>query len=335
MYYRYKVHKKEKRGLRRLIVIVLVALCCYLIYTQRQFLFFWQYTTNKLIKKVDSARAMQERASRIEALKKISESLNSYQNESPADVTPFLLAGRVYYYLGEEELGESFTDLFIKEQHTKISARARYYFLRSIVNIRKAMALLDGEKISPEYAMILARGCFYTDFVDAERLLAIFNEYESDRAAFMKKPADARFYSVILIINKREKEGLKILAEHGRVDDAARGILFLAALEALAKQYTSAITHYQGILSTATDPAVLKIVHVNLGKIYFNQSLYRESLHHFGCVLDIDGADIVSKIWSGRNYHALGQKARARALWNEVLSADKENDEVKKLLGII
>jgi len=67
--------------------------------------------------------------------------------------------------------------------------------------------------------------------------------------------------------------------------------------------------------------------------LYYNQSLYNESLAHFSSALAIDERDNELKIWIGKNYSALGNKAKARAVWSEVLAIDSANEEVKKLLA--
>ena len=80
---------------------------------------------------------------------------------------------------------------------------------------------------------------------------------------------------------------------------------------------------------------IIKLVHINLGKIFYNRSLYKESLYHFNQALNIDERDILLKIWIGKNYSALGYKTRAKAIWSEVLVSDSSNQEVKKLLGLM
>ena len=56
---------------------------------------------------------------------------------------------------------------------------------------------------------------------------------------------------------------------------------------------------------------------------------------HFINALTIDGRDNTLKIWIGKNYSALGDKKRAKAIWTEVLVSDRTNKEAKKLLGLM
>ncbi len=334
MYYRYKVHKKEKKGLRKIFIIVLIAVLAYLGYTQRQYLFFWKYTSNKLIRKVDSAALIKDPVKRKEALKSIASVLSAYQQESPVEVTPFLLSGKVYFLLAQEELGEGFTGLFIHERYREINQQARYYLISSITYLKKALAILEGENLPHDYKMILAKSCFYTDFASDPEILSIMNTGEKDIPSWLHKAEDVRFYSVMLVLNNRQDEGITLLSEKGKVNEGVTGVLFQAAAENLAKHYTDAIMHYKNILSVSRDSQVQYITRINLGKIYYNQFLYNESLLQFLTVLESNRDDRTAKLWAGKNYFALGQKDRARALWNEVLSVGKEDAEVQKLLGM-
>ncbi len=144
-----------------------------------------------------------------------------------------------------------------------------------------------------------------------------------------------RFYSMVTIANRREDYGLKYLAEHGMVRDNIQGKLFYATAERLAKKYTGAIVTYKDVLARTSDERVRKLVHINLGKIYFNQTLYRESLDQFSLALKIDAKDSVPKIWIGKNYSAMGEKDKAKAIWSEVLTTDGMNTEAKALMKMM
>ena len=92
---------------------------------------------------------------------------------------------------------------------------------------------------------------------------------------------------------------------------------------------------FKNILENCSDKSVTKLANINLGKIYFNQSLYKESLMHFTYALTIDERDNTLKIWIGKNYSALGEKTKAKAIWAEVLASDQTNKEAKELLGLM
>ncbi len=144
---------------------------------------------------------------------------------------------------------------------------------------------------------------------------------------------DVRFCALMYVLAGKTQEGFGILGEHGKTSDTLEGRLFQATLYAISKQYTNAIINYQEVLRKTSDSSVLKLAHINLGKLYYNQSLFNESLGHFTSALSIDERDNQLKIWIGKNYSALGNKAKARAIWSEVLAIDAGNEEVKKLLN--
>ena len=134
-------------------------------------------------------------------------------------------------------------------------------------------------------------------------------------------------------MNKREDYGLKFLSDYGMVKDNIQGLLLFATAERAAKKYTGAIMSYKNVLARTQEPAIQKLVRINLGKIYFNQSLFKESLDQFTLALQVDQKDTLPRIWIGKNYLAMGAKDKARAIWSEVLITDGANTEVKELLG--
>lgn len=137
------------------------------------------------------------------------------------------------------------------------------------------------------------------------------------------------------ILNGDEKKGFDLLQSHGAILDSIQGRLFLASVEVIAMRYTNAIMNFKDALSRSDDVRVRKLIHVNLGKIYYSQSLFKESLGHFTIALKIDEKDNFSRIWIGKNYSALGYRDRARAIWSEVLTTDRSNTEVRRLLGVM
>jgi len=97
-------------------------------------------------------------------------------------------------------------------------------------------------------------------------------------------------------------------------------------------RYTDAIIEFQKILKTTEDPYVQKLSYSNLGRIYYNQNLFKESLDQFNAAL-ILGDDVNYKIWIGKNYLAMGMKDKAKTILNEALTVNADNEEVKKLLS--
>jgi tetratricopeptide (TPR) repeat protein len=184
-----------------------------------------------------------------------------------------------------------------------------------------------------EYALVLAKSCFYTNYMshtDINQFLAVFD----DKIASLNVE-NVRFCSMIKFLNGQQDVALKYLMNYGGIKDSIQGQLFLATVQRMGKKYTNSIINYKEALAKTADGKIQKLIHVNLGKIYFTQGLYRESLDQFMLALKIDDMDSAVKIWLGKNYSALGDKAKAKTLWGEVLNVDKTNAEVKNLLGIM
>jgi tetratricopeptide (TPR) repeat protein len=333
MYYRYKVTKKKKKGFKTLFIILLVVLISYLIYSQRQYLIFWKYTSNKMLAKIEKLEHIADLASRKEGLEDLAGILEKYRKDNPVDPDAFFMSGKVHFLLGETCLGEKFTDLIINETYQKISDECIKELVKSIIYVKKGQTLYHDEKIPLPYAMILARANFYTSSMTIDAIYSILDKTEAMRA--IREPEDVRFVAVIIILSGKQDYGLKLLTDMGDVTKTVKGTLFLAASEVLAKQYTGAIVHYKKVLENTGDPGFKKLAHVNLGKLYYNQSLFNESLQHLTAAGGIDNRDFNIKIWTGKTYYALGFKDRAKAIWNEVLALDRTNIEVKKLLGIM
>ena len=123
--------------------------------------------------------------------------------------------------------------------------------------------------------------------------------------------------------------------EAGQIEDTVEGKLFYASLLKDAGRYTEAIMAFRNIAGESADTGVKKAALFNLGQIYFKQRLYRESLEEFESILSMDNSDLNSKIWLGRNYSAMGDRDRARAIWGEVLTVNSSNKEVKRLLELM
>ncbi|OHD66151.1 MAG: hypothetical protein A2176_07870 [Spirochaetes bacterium RBG_13_51_14] len=330
MYDRYKSKRKNTGLYKTLGFLLVVAVLAALGVKYHRYLTFWKYSQNKLEKTVEAVRLMKDSGKKREALVDLSDSYQRYKEEHPVDPESYYLSGEIHYLLGEAYLPGSFSELYINDRVHEINKDARIEFLKAIKDINKGSALENGP-MDDSYGLMLARAAYYTDYyTPADIFHMIENAGESVK---LKDVEDIRFYAITAIINRREDYGLKFLAEYGMVRDNIQGLLFYATAERMAKKYTGSIMTYKDVLARTSDDKIRKLVYINLGKIYFNQSLYRESLDHFNLALKIDDKDSVPKIWIGKNYSAMGEKDKAKAVWSEVLTTDGTNAEAKQLLG--
>ncbi|MBN2160733.1 MAG: hypothetical protein JW807_15190 [Spirochaetes bacterium] len=330
MYDRYKSKKKGRSVYKVLLALILIGAASFFGVRYRHHLAFWKYTQTKLEKKIASMRQIKDAARRREALSDLADIYERYKDEHQVDPDAFFTSGEIHFLLGETYLPGNFSELFINDRARDIGKEARDEFLKAMKDIKKGAAIKNGD-LDGERSLMLARSGFYTDYHSPTEIFQMIeNIGDSIKPDNIE---NIRFYSVINILNRHEDYGLKHLLKHGMVRDNIQGLLFYATAERTAKKYTGAIVSYKDVLARTSDENIRKLVHVNLGKIYFNRSLYRESIEQFGYALKIDEKDSTPKIWIGKNYSAMGEKDKARAIWSDVLTSDGKNTEVRELLG--
>jgi tetratricopeptide (TPR) repeat protein len=333
MYDRYKSKRKNTGIYKFLGILAIIGAIIFLGIRYHRYLTFWKFSQNKLEKRVETVRQIKEIDKKREALADLSETYERYKEEHPVDPDAFYVSGEIHYMLGELHLPGNFSELYINDRVHDVSKDAKLEFLKAIRDIKKGCAL-DNSVPDDNRSFMLAKAGFYTDYSSPAEILRMI-EKTGESIKLKENVENIRFYSIANIMNKREDYGLKYLAAYGTVKDNIQGLLFYATAERAAKKYTGAIVSYKNVLARTSDDKLRKLVHINLGKIYFNQSLYRESIDQFSRALKIDERDSMPKIWIGKNYSAMGEKDKAKAIWSEVLTRDGANTEVKKLMGIM
>ena len=321
MYYRYKIKNKNSGFSKIIISIILIVAAVYSIYTYQDTLFIWRYAENKLQKKLSTIAAIKNKKQKMKALNSFSKSVLDITKRKPTNVQAYYILGTIYFHKANANLPGSFSELVINDKSLNIPKKTRNQFIQAIKYFEKAQ---------PTYIIKYSKSLYFTSYAS---IVEIFSYLQSIKKLFQKKE-DIRFYALISIYNNKSKEGIAYLKKRSNTSHI-NDLLFLATLEKLAKQYTGAIEHYKTALSKTTEQKLKHLIHFNLGEIYFNQSLYQESLNSFTTALTFNKQNSYAKIWIGKNYNALGQKNRARVLWKEVLKSDKNNKEAKILLGII
>ncbi len=333
MYYRYKTRKKRSKIIKYLLIIILLSLSASAGYKYRKYLYFWKYSYNKLFEQIDKTAKIKDITRKRSELNHLTEILKRYRDENPLNADAFLISGKVHFDLGKTYLQGSFTELFINDFLNTINSKALLEFTKAIKFIKKGIALNEDGEISQEYAAILAWSCFYCRFNEPDRILMILEQIRSKSE--LNSIDDIRLFSVINICTGKEDQGIRYLKEKGRTEESIPGKLFLAKSQMLAKQYTDSIMNFKSALAHTKNSKILKLIYFNLGKIYFKQSLFNESLSYFYKGLEIDGKDNELRIWIGKNYSATGDLEKAKAIWNKVLVTDRTNSEVKKLLDVM
>ena len=331
MYYRYKTKRNRKKLIRIALVVTGLFTLVFLVYIFREDLMFWKFSYNTLVTKakVEPQGNPQVKKSRIIAMCKASD---EYKEENSMSSDAYFISGKVHFSLGEILLGRSFSWLVIDDSLRCTDPEAIREFTRAIKDIRKGIAL-KGEDYDVEYLFLLARAMFYLDYYDHEKVYAMISEV--NRNKIYKSVDNVRFYAILSIMADHNDEALEMLKQHGDVERNLEGVLFFATAHWMAKSYTTAIMLFKEVLEKAKDQNILKLANINLARIYYHQSLYRESLTHLENALAIDGKDVQARILQGKNYQSLGDKMKAREIWKQVLGDDEDNEEVKKLINAI
>jgi tetratricopeptide (TPR) repeat protein len=330
MYDRFKTRKRNSGIYKVVVALAVISGVLFVGFRYQRYLTFWKYNQNMLYKKIEASRHIADRQDRREALIGITDTMDRYKEEHQTDSAAFLMSGEAHYLLGESNLAGTFSELFINDKLGDVSKNAKIEFLRAIKDIKKGSAL-DNGALDENFCLLLSKSCYFAGYNTPSEIFRIIQK-SGDPVKF-NDTENVRFYSVVSIINKKEDFGLKLLSQHGMVRDNIQGLLFYSTAERVAEKYTGAIVSYKNVLAMTTDEKIRKLVHVNLGKIYFKKSLFKESLEQFAIALKIDERDALSKIWIGKNYSAMGQKDKARAIWSEVLTSDGANTEARELLG--
>ncbi|MBN2401089.1 MAG: hypothetical protein JXN64_01695 [Spirochaetes bacterium] len=333
MYYSYKSKRKNKKLYKVLLLAAAITGLCYLGVKYQQYIFFWKYTYNKISTTLKDASKIVNIDKKKLKLQEISEICDDYNSRNQISGETFLLSGKIHFQLGEIYLNKTFSEYIVSNCTDCSGNNANKEFIAAVKNIKKAIAIFSSDEIDPEYRLILAKSYYYSNYYNTQEIYRIVEKI--DNVEVLSDIEDIRFLSIMNILTNKEDYGLEILVKYGMVSDSINGRFFLASAYSMAGKYTDSIMSFKNILDTCSDNALLKSANMNLGKIYFGRSLYKESLEHFTNALKIDEKDNSSRIWIGKNYAALGERTKAKAIWTEVLVSDQANIEAKKLLGLM
>lgn len=333
VYYSYKSKKRNNKKYKFLLIISLITLAAYTGNKYKQYIFFWEYTYNKLCESLSNIEKIKYTEKKMAGLRELSIICGRYEEENQTSPEAFSLSAKVHFQLGEVYNGGTFSDMLIMDNLSSMNNNAKAEFINSIIDFKKMIALSSGNEINLQDSLFMAMACYYADYCPAKEIYTIINKIDNHES--LNNIEFARFCAALDIINGNNDKGLDILKKFDKKSETLNGRLFLATVYKMAGMYTNALLEFKSILEKTNEIDVKKLVSINLGRIYYNQSLYNESLYYFTNALNIDAKDNKLKIWIGKNYSSLGMKIKAKAIWNEVLASDNNNEEAKKLLGLM
>jgi len=332
MYYRYRAKKKDRGLVKALIVIIFLIAGIYFVYNNRHELMFWRISQNRILTEINNAGNIEDPGKRLKALDTLAESMKVYREDNLLEPDAYIMSARVNYLRGMAETGTSFTSMYINDSFREIPEISKKYLLSAVKDLNRGRALLYGKDLNTEDTLILAKSFFLTGYYTPADIFSMMKSLRLNQEFPIE---DIRFYIVMATLSGNHAEGLEVSSRLGRMDDTVQGRIFYASLLKDAGKYTESIMAFRNIVGSTNDLSLKKLSYRNLGQIYFKQRLYRESIEQFDSILVIDNSDLNSKIWLGKNYSALGNNDKARAIWSEVLMVNRSNEEVKKLLGLM
>ena len=263
MYDRYKLKRRSRKIYKVLFLFLLISYVAYLGYRHRNYIFFWKYTYNKLVQKIDNADGSSDIESKRKSLIDLTKVCNDYKDENSFSSEAFFLSGRVHFLLGETMVNETFSRLIINDDLHKIDDMASSQFYQAIKDIRKGIALSRDDRVNQFY-LILAKAMFYLDYCDVKDIYKLICKMPVDDLP--NSVEDIRFYGILCILNNEADRGIDVIKKYGKISDEIDGMLFLATANRVAGRYTLAILEYKRVLDRTSDSRIIKLVHVNLGK---------------------------------------------------------------------
>jgi len=332
MYYRYKTRKKDRRFLKFFTVAAAAAASIYLLYANKSRLMIWKINQNRIEDSIDRAAGTGDRVDRIVELKKLAVDMETYKKENMLDPDAYVMASKLYLKLGLNLDNRDFTEMYIDGSLSSLSRESRYWLYCVIKDINKAIALYNDTDIELDDLLALARAAYLTGYYRNDYIYSMVSERIKNGGPVSVE--DARFYSLLCIAAGRSDEGLDYLGKNGAVADSVKGQLFRARVLFDAMKYTEAIMAFQSILQASDDSFVLRVCYLNLGRIYYFQRLYSESLDQYNAAYVIS-RDNNCRVWIARNNVALGRKDEARKILGEAAAADPSDEDVQALLATL
>jgi tetratricopeptide (TPR) repeat protein len=329
MYYRYKSKKRNNKIYKVILIAMLIVSAGYLVYSFRSYLMFWKYNYSNLDKKIMALNAVRGEQNRIVMLQNLRDVCDKYKDDNPLSSEAFFSSGKVHLMFGETKLAESFSEMVIHEKDTTVSSEAREEFLTAIKDIRKGMALINGVDEEMTY-FNMAKAGYYSGFYEKPYIYELIKMIRNNEK--IRDVEDIRFYSLIYILNGNADYGFGFLKKHKSAVEGPGGALFMAAAEKLCNNFTNAIIINKEIIKTTPGSDAGKIAHLNLGKIYYQKSLYNESIYHLSEAAKLDENDLTIQVWIGKSFFKAGDRKKAESIWKTVLQKDKNNVDAKNLL---
>lgn len=275
MYYKYRSSKKRGKKLKLFTITAVIFLIAYLLYNNFSSFKFWEYSFSKVERNYNEIIEEKNLSDRRDKLESLSKEIEESIKEDVYDEKSLTILAKINFNLGEIYFGNNFTSLIIKDDVVDVPINTKKYFLKSIKFIKKIEAANENGVLSDELLIILSKEYYYLDYYGRMKIYEIMNEISDPENIKLKD--DKRFYGYFHYVLTEEEQYLDYLTKIN--SDDIQGKMFMAGVYLTAKKYTNSIMIYKNLLNESISQEKRLIVLKNLGKIYFYQSLFEESLN--------------------------------------------------------
>lgn len=276
MYYKYKSSKKSGKRFKFLFITLLLVVSIFTGIKYKDYFKFWEYSFSKIEREYKNISSIDNESIRREKLDILKKQIEEQNKVSQFSEKYTILLAKINHDLGEIYFGNNFAQLIIRDREFSVPDTTSKYFLNSIKLIKKFQSIDQSHELDDELILILAKNYFYMDYYgssDIYDLLSTISSHEN-----LLKNDNRRFYGYFHYIQTEEDQYLNYLSNINSND--IEGELFIAGVYLKAKQYTNAIMKYKSVLEKNISNDDKIIIYRNLGKIYFYQSLFEESLDY-------------------------------------------------------
>lgn len=208
---------------------------------------------------------------------------------------------------------------FLQGEEEEEYSKRRAYFLSSLFDIRKAIALNLSEENFKNSIFILGKIYFYLG--DAYYNLSLKYLLDAKNEGLQREDL---YYtlSVLYSYMGNYKEALKNLLEALKFGD--KDILLLAIGNAYynISDFDNAKKFLENCISKSTDTRVKIKAYSLLGEIFFKTNKYNDSLECFNKVIELDENIADAYYYRGEIYSKQNKQIQARAEWRKVLEID-------------
>ncbi len=273
MYYKYRTKNKSSRLYKLLAGLIIVSAVVFFGYKYRSHLMFWKTGFNKLAEIVSISERDTSAYERSGGIQSALQKAAKFREDDPMNPEAFIVSAKLSFIVSESLLPRKFGAMFVNSKKDALSPEAASGFIAAIKYFRKAEALGGKKALDDESRIMLAKASYYSDYYQASQIFILLDSIKEP--LMIRYTDDIYFYAQTLVVNGAVQRGMDYLVKMNMKDSFSK--LVMAKSFAEGKQFTDAISAYKEVIAETADSEIKKTASVNLGLLYYSQSLYREA----------------------------------------------------------